>query len=82
MTDLIAKTIAQLNGEIKSYQEAIFTREAAIQRLRHINSTGHVIGVKSVVPAKKKRRLSKDARRRIAEAQRKRWAAQKAKAKK
>ena len=49
---------------------------------RTINSSGSRSKTKSAGKTRRKRVLSADARKRIADAQRKRWAAQKAKSKK
>ena len=69
----IAEIIAELDGEI-----------ARLEQVKILLSNGRRIGIGSqtgvtMATGRKKRTLSPEARRRIADAQRKRWAAQKAK---
>jgi len=53
--------------------------DAAIKALSTIASTESVPGAPAGAGKRKRRKLSAEARKRIADAQRKRWAAQKAK---
>lgn len=55
--------------------------EASIEALSRMVSTKPDANVGTATKRRKKRKLSADARKRIADAQRKRWAAQKAKSK-
>jgi hypothetical protein len=66
----IAEIVAEIDSEIGHLEE-----------VRRLLSGAARIAVAGSVPGRKKRTLSPEARQRIADAQRRRWAAQKAKKK-
>lgn len=87
----LVKAINEIQAEIDAFEKAIEVREGLIESLTRINgATGHLAAAASKratkraakKPGRKTRTLSPEARERIAEAQRKRWAAQKRLAKK
>jgi hypothetical protein len=78
LTMSIETIIAEIDAEIARLTQV----RSLLAGSRSVNSSGTVNkAAKSATRKRKRRVLSADARKRIADAQRKRWAAQKAKAK-
>jgi hypothetical protein len=75
----IANILAQIDAEIALLKQA---RDLLTTSRHTSNKVTSLTAKKATGKARKKRVLSADARKRIADAQRRRWAAQKAKAKK
>ena len=73
-----AQIVSGLQAQRKKLQNALTQMDSAITALRGLNSRGGV-RANNVVTMKPRRRMSTAARRRIAAAQRARWAKWKAK---
>lgn len=78
----LAMSIETILAEIDAEIARLTQVRSLLAGTRTINSSGPKSKTSSATKSRRKRVLSADARKRIADAQRKRWAAQKAKSKK